>query len=728
MMAGGGNVLWSIGNYDASNAEFPGAPSSFAPYTLKVPALTKVSDVPGSLYGGLDALDGLNEPLVLELDTARIFADDEKFFPEFPDFEYIENDQRAKRKSVRSSRLLLLGLAYDYVDEATAPEIVVRGQGTEITRQKIIASTPGRHAYVMRVWIQKTLAHGVLQIENVAPFGCKVDIDFIAMIGPGDRVKPDVIAPSISFTGTPEAELFSRQLAVSKFFADHYFADENGEVFSSLPGGARQEAAENHDMFLLMIEQAKWGNGALAKELAPSIVQRVAYMGTQANITQSVGLDHPLAILPLYETWKANGYDNQFLKSYWLPCVLAPANDITKQMASHPLGLIFAKGEYGVNGEVRGSTRSVSKACELALRAAADMANAMGYGQSAQAWVRDANRLAENVERQLITRSVGERVQNMTVFEAAHGLASGTGVVSFPPDNWLYGRLNNKEPVLYDQRIRLYDTPYLFSSLPIELTNISMLPGEETRSRAQTTLNWMNISSPVLSGTRRDYLIYNHIDYITSDTQLWMIMAALYLDDTANASKWLDSYIRYTFDEYAPLPHTLGLPASDIEVSPYTFEYKQNVSDSGENEGGSGDDLNIQTAFLGMTTARLIAGVDDKDPQELKIVPRLPDNWVELRVNNWPTHIETTSSLTHALNISYQRLGDDRYRLDLKSEKTMDKVTFRAGPFSRQTGRVVFVEGGLRERVTTVVEGGSTWAYKTYRGVKNLEVGVSASR
>ena len=129
------------------------------------------------------------------------------------------------------------------------------------------------------------------------------------------------------------------------------------------------------------------------------------------------------------------------------------------------------------------------------------------------------------------------------------------------------------------------------------------------------------------------------IDYNKSVTQLWTVIAGLFLDSTPIASNILNSYIRYTYDEFIPIPMLC-----DSEVSPYTFEEKLNVSTKGENRGATYDDLNILTTTAALKTARLIGGIDDSDSMELKFIPRLPEKWKKLHSRNisnfrptWPT-------------------------------------------------------------------------------------------
>lgn len=719
-MAGGGQVLWSVGQYDASSREFRQVLRDKGPYELTLPDATS-SNLPWALFGGLDNLDGMNEPLVIKLDET-LFADDQPLQPQMPEFSYLENDRLTKRKAVRSRRLLLLGLAYDYVDEYSFPEIEVRAGRRLVARERLLGSPDApsgdRRLYVLRLWLEENERE--LRISNIAPFGPKAEIDFMAFIGPGERTGFPEDSASLSFSGSEEAELFSRQLATSLFFMRHYLVDRTGVGYSSLPGG-NLGAISDRDFGLLLQELATWGAQDEARRLASQIPRRASIMRETFNRTGQMSLGYPTLLIGMHELWRhMEGDRNNFLRRIWLSSVHQPVTDLITNMGRNPHSLVEATGELGVPPGESASTLAMALASRAALIRASEMAETIG--QTSDRWQREAQRLNTQISRHLIAPTGGLSIYSPRPYPESYGIPAQDSVQALVNQNaWLYGLYRTGKPVLYNGDIRVFDTPYVLAGTPFFPDAEGYHLSDQQRLAAQTTLNYLYIVSPLLQGGQRSFLASNILDYNNSDVQLWTAYTALMIDNFTIGSRMLDAYIRYTFDEYAMIPDD---PRADIEISPYTFEHKLNSGPHGENLGASGDDLNVMTSTLAMRTARLILGLDDSSLDIVRLSPRLPDNWSQVQTQAWPLAHQLDRANSTKVDLRYSRLVNDRYTLSLTSEAELAQLEVRFGPFPGGTRRVEVTTAGNRERISTDVVNGQAWATATFRNVRELEVAV----
>ncbi len=189
------------------------------------------------------------------------------------------------------------------------------------------------------------------------------------------------------------------------------------------------------------------------------------------------------------------------------------------------------------------------------------------------------------------------------------------------------------------------------------------------------------------------------------------------LDNIPIASKALGSYIKYSFDEFVPLPDYC-----DIEISPYTFEDNLSVAENGDNNGNVGDDLNISNGVNGLRIARIIAGIDDFDPAiSLKLIPRLPEGWEKIEVNNWLISTHSTPNLA-TINFSYEKSTGNRFIMQLESSEKLSEILVRVGPFPGRIRKVRFTGEGQRTDVNTIRHGIHSWAFTRFKKVKSLKI------
>ena len=131
-------------------------------------------------------------------------------------------------------------------------------------------------------------------------------------------------------------------------------------------------------------------------------------------------------------------------------------------------------------------------------------------------------------------------------------------------------------------------------------------------------------------------------------------MAELQLDNLNVASRSIEQLVKATFDESLTLPVDREVLPS-ASVSPYLPGEQVNLSPNGSNLGMTGDEMNATIGTHHLRLARLIAGLDDADPDELKLMPRLPENWTESSMENWNISNNNGPNGVATVNYKYQR-------------------------------------------------------------------------
>ena len=717
-LAGGGKVLWSVGRYNASSEDFPQHIRKLGRHAISLPE-AKEKDVPWALFGGMDALDGMNEPLVIKIGSS-LGNNRAKLSPDEPLVQSEKVPPRAVRENYK--HLLLIGVVVEYVNEDSFPELHVSTDTKTLLRQTIRPTSYGgegkRHAYVFRVWLS-TLDENI-KIENTAIHGSKFEIDFIALLGASTQTDNNTFDDSFAnFSGNSDADIFTKQINVSKFLLKYYLVDAEGKAYSSLPGG-RKNGVNLRDWGMLTSELAAWGcldqASALAKKL-PLILGSTNISPASKGFT----VGNALMVTGIYNTWKKLGENKSFLDPLWLSCIHRPLTQLAKEIETNPLSLIDCTGEFGAgNLENPAVTLPMYFATHSALKSGVAMAKKSGYGENAVSWNIASDRLAAGFKRHLLANDDQVRLVSQDFFPKSWGVDEQQGIVAILPNKaWIYGRFTNRNPVFYNGDIRTFDTPYLLSGVSFWMDYNGLILTEDLDEQLKISFDYMLGFSPLFR--KPVWSKFYMVDYNKTVLQLWTVIAGFLLDSIPIATNALVHYIRYSFDEFVPIPEH-----SDIEVSPYTFEEKLNVSEDGKNEGATHDDLNILNGVTALKTARLILGIDDYDASVLRLSPRLPDGWRRLEAGNWLVNHNSAESGTGKIQYSYEKLSEGRYAMIVESSEKLDGVTVRMGPFSPKTRKVRISGGGIRTDVPTVRHGFYSWAIRTFRKVKSLDVTAQA--
>ncbi|MFT5131308.1 MAG: hypothetical protein ACI8W8_004944, partial [Rhodothermales bacterium] len=633
------------------------------------------------------------------------------------------------------TRLLLVGVIAEHHPDRF-PEIHISSRGKNANGEvedltlvrevlKPNADSKNRkHTYVFRVWL--TAGDTEVRIENPASKGTYFEFDFLALVAGGTPSAFGFDEPNLVFHGSYEAERLNTMLATSMYFTKNYLIDSDGLVHSSLPGG-RYTGSPAYDHAVLLTEMAHWG----AMDQANSMANRAPSFLAGSRLgfgTARLNVAHPLMVSGVNHVWRRNGQPEGFIAPIWNSAISLPVSEMLNQASTHPLGLINSVGEFGVSGDdLLGATSPMQHAAIAAIGSAISMARSREQGLVANEWQRKLVEYQKNYDRWLVSSPSGTSINSQRHYPASYSIPETFSIASsVPPKSLLYGWYENKTPICYNNNIRVFDTPYLFSGLALQIDNSGFVVSPDTVNHIRNAFEHLFNTSPVYS--TQSWQHHYVTDYKSTEMQFWTIIAALLIEDNVIATKALNSLIRYTYDEAVDVPLKDDI-RSDIEISPYTFEEKINVGQAGRNDGGSYDDLNPRIAALAFKTARLIVGIDDHDFENLSFIPRLPEDWTKVEANNWLVSHAFENSKANTLDFySYERLSDDRYGLVMNAPEKLSSVTVRIGPFPPNVRKVRITNAGFRVDLKTerTPNGNAAWAYHTFENVRSLDIVAQA--
>ena len=160
----------------------------------------------------------------------------------------------------------------------------------------------------------------------------------------------------------------------------------------------------------------------------------------------------------------------------------------------------------------------------------------------------------------------------------------------------------------------------------------------------------------------------------------WITKAALVLDHMDDAGKLLCNIAKYSYDknmDYVDQERGidwrkfLWLIPEGANLMPDGRWYRIGDLTNGANQGPA------------MHALELCAGIDDTKPDELKIIPRVPDPLEGIEVTNFPVLIPDGKQLAKAkINYRYDKKSG---RFNLESDRTLPNLAVRIGPYNQKT-------------------------------------------
>jgi hypothetical protein len=463
------------------------------------------------------------------------------------------------------------------------------------------------------------------------------------------RVEKDQ-AVSLRFFGSPDAELFTKELDVSfqgvlekNFVSVTASGLPAGFVNASLSGFPWAGTMWTRDGGTFMRELVMRGYLEHASLLAECLMHLVEknpdgfysfpeyFKGSQPG--SGAEMDGTTSIvIGMVLLWERLPDENQTKKDIqqFLFQDASPLNSIRFALRSEPL--VAGSGEFGCGLDVKGLCYNVAQnnLVRLALLAAARMADEVGAGARAESYRKLAVRVADAMEKYLVDKNgawiwcidAKTMKPNSRVLNAPGNKGAGSinGVASMQADvlglqplasSWKAGAQHSEKTFA-----QLYNTPLRKK----EFDRYGMWTQFDVLAQGLLT-------SP-------------------SYGQGYAIQTMLLFDNLAMADKALSWLTNAT---YHPVPEY-----KLHRESPYYF-YERTYSPDAVGkiplDEGCGA-LNLVNVSEPLKVSRLMLGVDDSALGFVQVIPRIPPSWKGFEARNWP--IRTGAGIVRA-NILYQK-------------------------------------------------------------------------
>jgi len=158
----------------------------------------------------------------------------------------------------------------------------------------------------------------------------------------------------------------------------------------------------------------------------------------------------------------------------------------------------------------------------------------------------------------------------------------------------------------------------------------------------------------------------------------WLTHAALALDAMDDADKLLINMAKYAYDKNMDfVDETRGI---DWRKYQWIIPEGSNILPDGSwyRIGDLGNGANQGPALHAL---EVCAGVDDTNPQDVKIMPRVGRSMSGIEVSNFPVMIPDGDGLTRTkIDYSFER---ESYSFTLESKQSIPSLSVRLGPYRR---------------------------------------------
>lgn len=362
---------------------------------------------------------------------------------------------------------------------------------------------------------------------------------------------------------------------------------------------------------------------------------------------------HGLISIYLYSLWQHLPNRREWLLANW-DGVEAAGDWIVWQFA-HPQISGAENGLLGTNGESaggpRGHTVFADYICMDALRGLAEMADSIGHSDSARIWRARADEMHDAMPKGYI------------IDDPEYGKVWTLKSAGWPDKSTVLG-------------------PLIFLA---DFTGFA--PEDDDKA-------WRPVNEAAYQRLLNTYKPFGFYGQAMGYGQGFVTESALLLDrmqDATNFLKWTAKQI------YDPKYGSFVVPEG-VQVSP-DAQFWYRAGDLGNG---------VQEAEI-IKTLRLVIGVDDTHPDRLRIFPRLPNDWHEIAVQDYPILAEQDGapSMAH-VTYTLRRTGTTM-NFRVTSDRMLGKIAVRLGPFAAKPGNSSVTINGERPVDASYERSGDSW-------------------
>jgi len=363
---------------------------------------------------------------------------------------------------------------------------------------------------------------------------------------------------------------------------------------------------------------------------------------------------HGYSMISHWKTWVKSGRQNNWVLERWQ--YIKEAAEYIKWHLDNPersfsqFGLLYAESEAGMQD----FTLHCNIPCYIGLLMYSEMAQSIGEILYAESWKKQADSLEEAIDNYftLIDDNFGE-IWNVTS--------------------------------LWPTKVSTVLT-FFHKYFGCDLTD--KLPKNWLQRSMNTYLKDKQAKSNFFAP---EGLGYDHNMY-TQD--------ALLLDMMADSTKWIKNLARMCYSPRLPNPYIVPEgSAIDIENGIY------------RRAGDLGNGIQQQETLISIL---LCCGIDDSNPNELIIMPRLPQNF-NLKLSKYPVSSMFDGKMSISeldLIVTYPTISSQEVQIKVVSGSPIYNVKLRVGPFNLQQKEInVSINGNNLLILDCFQSGDSKWAW-----------------
>ncbi len=365
---------------------------------------------------------------------------------------------------------------------------------------------------------------------------------------------------------------------------------------------------------------------------------------------------HGLISLFIYKLWQRTPDRDAWLRAHWTD-VKAAGDWIPWQFDHADItgaadGVLYTTGESAGG---KGYSVYPDTVCMDALFALAKMADSIGETQSATLW-RDR---AEKMQKAIPARYI--------IDDPKYGHVWTLTDAGWP----------NKSTVL---------GPIIFTA-----DYTGFLPSDDNPA-------WQPANEAAYQRMIDTYRPFGFYGWAMGYGQGFVTQSALLLDRMKDATTMLDWAAREVYDpQLGPQIQSFIVPEG-VQVDP-TGRFLYRTGDQGNG---------VQEAEI-VKTFRILVGVDDTQPQRLRIVPRLPYGWTEMAISKYPALVQLDGNPEMAhLNYDLHRVAS-HMDLNISADRQLGSVAMRLGPFEKQPQSSDVLVNGKYPASPSIEKSGDSW-------------------
>ncbi len=459
---------------------------------------------------------------------------------------------------------------------------------------------------------------------------------------------------ALSWAGDPRSaggEFGTYRKDVGVYYAQAWSRDLGRSLQELTELGYFEKASHTADFALLSART--WAENPSLKYNGSSIPAHWSRVINHPDFAAPLENDgHGLISLFIYKLWQRESDRDAWLRAHWSDVKLAgdwvPWQFEHAQISGAAHGVLYTTGESAGG---KGYSVYPDAICMTALEALAQMADSIGESQSAQLWRSTAEKMRKAIPARYLV------------------------------DDRKYGRVWTLDDAGWPNKSTVLG-PLIFLA-----DHNGFAPQDDDPA-------WRAANEAAYQRLIDTYKPLGFYGWAMGYGQGFVTQAALLLDRMKDVTPMLNWAAR---EIYEPEIHSFVVPEG-AQLDP-TGRYVFRTGDLGNG---------VQEAEI-VKVFRILIGVDDNEPERLRVMPRLPYGWSEIAVNKYPAFVGRDGKRETAQLHYDLRRAAGHMSLEISADRALGPVAMRLGPFEKQPQEADVLVNGKHPADATVGQSGDSW-------------------